>query len=275
MNPIKLPSNSLTQLQRALFKLIGSDAERYLNGQVSQDLKLATDTHAVYAIVANFKGKLDADCYIRRQGKDIFIDCSMDLKQSLFERLDRYIIADDAELIDVTDDYQIIHYIEPDSRPSGGWEINRFGQAGYDIFIETGNTLPVSNLKNEELERARISHRIPTWGAELDHDTLPPEAGLEDRAISYHKGCYTGQEVISRIRAAGKTNRHLVLLELSEKVEPMTPLLCEGASLEKPAGVITSYCCLDKKHIALAYRKRKYQDHTSFSANNAQANVID
>jgi folate-binding protein YgfZ len=263
MLPYLLPANSSTLLDRAIFKLTGADAERYLNGQCSQDVRLVSDQIALYAAVTNFKGKLDGDCYIRRHNGDILIDCPAELREALFQRLDRYIIADDAELTDITDVFDIVHTVEPVAPPEDSWSSNRFGQAGIDQLFTKG-AAPTTTLEFSELEKSRISHAIPLWGAELDNETLPPEASLEARAISYTKGCYTGQEVISRIRSAGKTNRHLVLLEIGDSMAVGSPLLCEGATEDKPAGVITSSCEIDGQQIALAYRKRKFQDITLF-----------
>lgn len=258
MQPFTLPADSTAVLDRALFKLTGADAARYLNGQCSQDVNLATESSAVYAVVSNFKGKMEGDCYLRRYQGDILIDAPAALREDLFMRLDRYLIADDAELTDVTDSFDLVHSISE----NGTWSVNRFGQDGSDSLVAKGSA--TSTLSMDDLEKARISHAIPAWGAELDNDTLAPEAGLEARAISYTKGCYTGQEVISRMRSSGKTNRHLVLLTLDKALPVGTPLLCEGATTEKPAGVITSVCEIDGQQIALAYRKRKFQDVTQF-----------
>ena len=177
-------------------------------------------------------------------------------------RLDRYIIADDAELSDITDSFDILHTIE--GKIKNSWSTQRFGQNGVDQLLAKGTAVDTT-LDAEEIKKSRISHKVPAWGAELDNETLPPEAALEQRAISYTKGCYTGQEVISRMRSAGKTNRHLVLLELECPMPIGSALLCEGATEEKPAGTITSICEIDGKQIALAYRKRKFQDQTAFT----------
>ncbi|MGJ8673258.1 CAF17-like 4Fe-4S cluster assembly/insertion protein YgfZ [Rubritalea sp.] len=271
MLPYELPADGSVLLDRAIFKLSGSDAQRYLNGQCTQDVSLATEKNAVYALVTNFKGKLDGDCFIRRHQSDLVIDCPVELREALFTRLDRYIIADDAELSDITEDYELLHTIG--EAPEAGWICNRFGQSGYDT-LHLKSKAPQSNLSHSEVEKSRISHAVPLWGAELNNNVLPPEAGLEARAISYTKGCYTGQEVISRMRSAGKTNRHLVLLELSSPENTGTPLLCDGASEAKPAGNMTSICNIDGKQIALAYRKRKYQDTQNFNIGKSQATIL-
>ncbi|SHJ99930.1 hypothetical protein SAMN02745181_2990 [Rubritalea squalenifaciens DSM 18772] len=274
MKPFTLTADSQFPIERAVFKLSGPDARQYLNGQISQDVSLATESKAPYAIVANFKGKMDGDLYVRQHGEDLLIDCDPSLREELFTRLDRYIIADDAELSDVSDEIQFTHIIEPSREIPGSWSCTRLGQYGVDVIRDCVPELEATPICEADAERARITHMIPKWGHELDNETLPPEAGLEERAISYTKGCYTGQEVISRMKSAGKTNRHLVLLKIDAKVHEGTPLITGNASTDKPAGVITSVCEIDGTHIALAYRKRKYQDSNTFTCGEANAEVI-
>ena len=67
-----------------------------------------------------------------------------------------------------------------------------------------------------ELERLRILARTPRWGRELDERVLPAEAGLDERAISFTKGCYPGQEPVARLRHRGHANRALRVLELED-----------------------------------------------------------
>jgi folate-binding protein YgfZ len=96
--------------------------------------------------------------------------------------------------------------------------------------------LGAGELAAEERELLRISEGVPRWGLDLAEDTIPVEAGLEERAISYTKGCYIGQEVISRIKSVGRVNHHLRRLRAS------VPMVI-GEKLEsggKSAGEITS-----------------------------------
>ena len=260
------PLNILQNLSdRAIFKVTGNDAERYLNGQVSQDVKLASESAAVYSIVANFKGKLEGDFFIRRHQGDLMIDTCESQRESLFSRLDKYLIADDAEIVDVSDEYHFCHVIGSCeyefSHPS--WQCNRYGVDGTDYLFLASENLPVAT-EESECEQLRISNRIPLWANELDGNTLPPEAGLESRAISYTKGCYTGQEVISRMKSAGKTNRHLV--GIRSEVEMITPLNLSVAVGDegKPAVVVTSACEIDGKWIGLGYRTRKAEAVSEF-----------
>lgn len=263
-----LPSSAVADLSdRAIFSISGPDALRYLNGQISQDVSLASSTEAVYSIVANFKGKLDGDCYVRKHEDAILIDCSADQRESLFARLDRYLIADDAELTDISDQYSLYHSLGDHSEASSSWKCDRYGVEGIDILLPKDESFSADITPHSEWEKLRISNSIPSWGHELTTDTLPPEAKLESRAISYTKGCYTGQEVISRMRSAGKTNRHLVSFKVDNTLE--TPCdIFSPENTEKPAGEIASICKIDDQLIGLGYRKRKFESLESFQTSN-------
>ncbi len=193
-------------IPRAIFRLSGPDAARYLQGQVTQDVQAITEARPTEACVTNHKGKLDAaPIFIFKEETDSYlIDAPLELRQSLFTRLDRYIIADDCALSDVTDTLSLLH------NEGGLPNPRRYGFAqGTDTFVPTEDA-PPSEIP-QSYEHQRIAAGIPTWGKELDENTLPPEAGLDAHAISYTKGCYIGQEVISRIKTVGKVPRRLWL----------------------------------------------------------------
>ena len=262
--PIHLPTEAIRDLSdRAIFRVTGADAERYLNGQVSQDVRLATEENAVYSIVANFKGKLEGDCYIRRHDGDIWLDTCASQRESLFARLDRYLIADDAEIIDETGNYKLYHQIGVITHDFPYWECNRYGEPGRDYLTPVTENLPLT-FKDTEWECLRITNMIPRWGYELTGDVLPPEAKLEERAISYTKGCYTGQEVISRMKSAGKTNRHLVQFEFDQEIEIPCELYISSDAEGKAGAEITSACEVEGKWIGLGYRTRKAEGSSVF-----------
>jgi folate-binding protein YgfZ len=105
----------------------------------------------------------------------------------------------------------------------------------------------------------RVEAGRPVFGTDMDEDTLPPEAGIEDRAIDHEKGCYTGQEVIVRIRDRGHVNRHLTRLELGDVPTPAAGTELRSADGSgKPVGRITSAVQSPKLGgvLALAYVAR-------------------
>ncbi len=252
-------------LKRAIFQLTGSDRVRYLNGQITQDVTLASTSQAVYSAITTAKGKMEGDLYVREYQESLLIDAPLCLRESLLERIDKYLIADDVTITDLTSSHSFIHqFSETPSPPenSASWQCNRYGIPGWDYLITQEQAARYPDAESSQLESLRIEHKIPLWGAELDPSILPPEAKLEDRAISYSKGCYIGQEVISRIRSAGKTNLALTSFRLSAAVTP--PCDFYVSEDPKPAGRITSCTELSGEHIALGYLKRKYSEQSEF-----------
>ena len=261
---------------RAIFRVTGNDAIRYINGQVSQDVNLASENTAVYSVVASFKGKMQGDLYLRLYKGELLIDTSEEQRESLLMRLDKYLIADDAEIEDVTGTFHLVHTIEKSRVDSAlaSWDCNRYGVPGEDHLYLKSDKLPLATEKFD-WDSLRISHKIALWGNELTEDTLPPEASLEDRAVSYTKGCYTGQEVISRIKSAGKTNRHLVGFKFDHNIATPLNLYIDKSAEGKPGATITSASINDSgNRIGLGYRTRKHQDTEVFYDSEGNAYTI-
>lgn len=231
-------------LDRTLFRLAGPDAARYLNGQLTNDVAALTPGTSLAACITNHKGKLDAaPVYVHRlkQPADTFlVDAPPGLREPLLARIDRYLIADDCTLDDVSDAFTVLHSLAPTDTPAGTVHTAtsiRFSTTGCDHIVPTTSAFPDPP---SSFELARVRTGIPAWGAELTAGTLPPEAGLDTFAISYAKGCYIGQEVISRIRSVGRVNRRLHhILGATQEIQPGTALVKTDAT-DKPAGTVTS-----------------------------------
>lgn len=228
---------------RAKWRLSGADRVRYLNGQVTNDVRTARADAALHACVTNLKGKIDGDLRIHAHGDSLLLDAPADLRETLGMRLEKYIIADDAVLDDVTEEWQIMHVMGNNGHSDGhAVQSDRYGLPGLDVWIPAGNPLPpipVLSLSAEDAESLRILQKVPAWPNELNGDVFPPEAGLEKTAMSFTKGCYIGQEILSRIKTTGKMPRELVAWEQVDTDEGIAP----GAALrlaEKEIGVITS-----------------------------------
>ncbi|MDH4475508.1 MAG: hypothetical protein QE274_03465 [Verrucomicrobiaceae bacterium] len=200
---------------RAKWLLTGEDRIRYLNGQVTQDVRRVTAEKAVYACVTDVKGRISGDVFVRVMvdGEGLLLDAEEGLREALMLRLDRYIVADDVEIQDVTDDWNLVHYFgEAVQGIEGGSLCERFGVGGRDVWTARGESVMSRDgfLSAEELEVLRVLNGVARYPFELNGEVFPPEAGLELRAIDYSKGCYIGQEVISRIRTSRKMPRELV-----------------------------------------------------------------
>ena len=256
---------------RVKLRMTGSDRLRFLNGQISNDLRKATARSAIQASVLNAKGKMNASIFISEDGDSFLIDTDQELREQLPARIDRYIIADDVQIEDVTDRFGIFHVSgEMTSIPfQVGRTVtaNRFGCPGRDLWFERtehegarqqlGTTLFL--CEGECAEVFRIEQGIPRWGHELTDQIIPTEANLEATSIDYSKGCYIGQEVISRIKMSGQVNKRLCgLVSLSGTALSGGMRLTSTEDKGKEIGWITSAARSPRleKEIALGYVKR-------------------
>lgn len=224
----------------------GPDTARFLNGQLTQDVRKAADgKSATFSCVTDAKGRLQFRVVITASHDGaIWVAVPEGLGESLEARLTRYLIADDVEATTSPAAIEIHHFTGgPIDAPLGTIAriIERFGEPGCDWWVPTGTIIdtPVGYeaCENEVLETLRITRGIPAWGREITEGILPPEARLENSDISYQKGCYIGQEVISRIKSAGKVNRLLTRFELDEPSgDPGTIIGADG----REVGIITS-----------------------------------
>ena len=243
---------------RAKWKLTGADRVRWLNGQVTNDVRAIQPGEAMYAAVTNAKGKMEGDVWIHATEDAFWLDADSSLAESLRARLERYMIADDVAIEDVTREGCLYHALEKIDQHAlqlegARWiQSRRWGEPGWDIWAPAARQMTgdasAHDLEMEEKiwELLRVERGVPRWGFEMDANTLPPEVGLDKTAVSYTKGCYIGQEVLARIHSIGRVNRVLCKLEAIEAErssgqEQGLPVLPESCfSEEKEAGRITS-----------------------------------
>jgi folate-binding protein YgfZ len=187
--------------------------------------------------------------------------------EALEARLTRYLIADDVEVLDLTGKFKLIHWIGPAGTAPEGVSANesdRFGITGVDWWVpaDFGLDLPDGAIafEGDDLEAFRIANAVPVWGRELREGILPPEAGLDATDVSYQKGCYIGQEVISRIKSAGKVNKRLTRMRFDAALPVESLQLVDAAGA--PAGELTSISPLAEGGVraALGYVKRGVEE---------------
>ena len=122
----------------------------------------------------------------------------------------------------------------------------------------------------EELELLRIQAGTPAWGKEIDDRVLPAEAGLTERAVSFTKGCYPGQEPVARLHYRGHANRGLRVLALAEVPELETEVVFEGKSV----GRITSAAANGEGAVALAYVRREVPEDAVLETGRSRATQL-
>jgi tRNA-modifying protein YgfZ len=258
--------------ERAKFRITGTDRLRFLNGQITNDLRKASETSSIEACILNAKGKTDAHIFVSALEQSFLVDAAADLRETIKVRLERYVIADDVQIEDVTDQFSLFHMLlqQPPARESGRIvSVRRFAEPGWDIWAEAVRhrallqelSLRWTLCDSDAAEVMRIEQGIPRWGRELTDGIIPIEANLEQRTIDYQKGCYIGQEVISRIKMSGQTNKRLCGLISVEDI-PLQPgmKLAPHSMAGKEVGWITSATRSEKigKEIAVGYVKRGF-----------------
>jgi folate-binding protein YgfZ len=240
----------LDRSERGKLALTGAGAKAFLGGQVSNDTEGLTPGHGVYAALLTPKGKMLADLRVLDCGDELWLDTERAGLQPLFDALRRGTIGHDAELHKRTLQQALFSLLGPRARDVAGADAAGLGTAEHDnarshlgLLVSTDLGVDVVCAAEDaervrgELERAgavpiepavaetrRIETGRPRYGIDLDDTVIPQEAGLNERAVSFTKGCYVGQETVARLHYRGKPNRHLRGLRLSGPVPAGTPL---------------------------------------------------
>ena len=277
---------------RSRFCLLGEAREKFLHGQVTNDILRLKYGEGTYAVLVTAKGKVESDLFIHKLQDELLLDFEPGLAQHVTERLSRYIIAEDVQIVDVAPFYNLLSvqgpkayellasttdFPLPEKRltftkaplPHGDFYIvrnDRFGVTGLDLFVPVDDTPAVSHnlaasvkpVGLKACEVSRIENRIPRFGIDFTIANIAPEA-VGDEAISYAKGCYIGQEVIARIRTYGQVAKALRLLHLPEELGKLPEFGEKLFKSGKEVGSITS-ATFSPKHrakVAIAYVRKE------------------
>jgi len=248
---------------RTLLRLTGADRLRFLNGQVTQDIKKLPPGHAVRSAITSSKGRLEADLHIAATPDSLLIETDFSLRESIRSRIEKFIVADDVTVEDISSSYTLAHFPTLTSPPSHTpadalyFLCPRFREPGIDLWIPSTSSWKPAASPLPDWEPLRIARGLPLWGVDVGPDTLPPEAGFESDAISSTKGCYIGQEVISRLRSVGHVNRHLCVIGTENATHPAG----NDCTMQDGSGIgkITSFTPLPDRtgQIALAMIRRE------------------
>jgi len=258
---------------RTKLRVTGADRVRFVNGQITNDVRKATDSVAIEACILSAKGKLNAHIFVAAAPDGFLVDADPDLRDALSARLERYVIADDVQIENVSDRLSIFHVLAPSAPNLQGAErvvaARRFAEPGWDVWVDSAlHDAALQELSSSfsfvdaaSAEVFRIEQGIPRWGRELTEEIIPVEANLEERAIDYEKGCYIGQEVISRIKMSGQTNKRLCgLVSLTGAPLSVGMKITVPVEKDKEVGWITSSVQSERlgKEIALGFVKRGF-----------------
>jgi folate-binding protein YgfZ len=226
----------LDRSARGKLRLSGAEAADYLQGQVTNDVVALTPGTGLYAALLNHKGKMLADMRILRGEDFIWIDTEPEALPVLARNVSMYSIGRDVRHADVSSIRSILSLIGPEARsvlddpPPAEEHAFTHGEHGLYVATDLGvdvicasadaaavrEALGVEPVAEEAAECLRIESGRPRFLYDVGTETIPQEAGLNDRAVSFTKGCYVGQETVARLHYRGKPNRHLRGLRLSE-----------------------------------------------------------
>jgi folate-binding protein YgfZ len=210
--------------------LRGAEAPDFLQGQVTNDVEGLAPGTGCYALLLSHKGKVRADMRILRGADWIWIDCPKGALPVLDHMIRTYGIGRDIQPEDVTGERRILSLIGPGARDAAGVDVpgeeHSFVETGDGLYVATDlgvDVIPhgaeldlgVQQVAEEAAECLRVESGRPRLGIDFDSDTIPQEAGLNERAVNFEKGCYVGQETVARLHYKGKPNRHLRGLRLS------------------------------------------------------------
>jgi glycine cleavage system T protein len=282
---------------RGLLQLTGADRFSFLQGMLSNDLLALKPFAGHYSTVLNQQGKVLADVRVLCAMNSLYLDFWESLKDKIVAHLNRYLVADEVEIADRSEEHAMLSLQGPQAealllRLAGPAELPKLiahhaminadgasicvvrashtGEEGFDLIIpkaalvnvaqrltDIGKQFSAAWIGQEALDTLRIEAGIPRYGTDFTEDNLLLETGLDDH-VSFTKGCYLGQEIVERVRSRGHVNKRL------------SGLLIDGAIparhgdpirvYEKPVGMITSsvYSPRLKRAIALGFIHRDH-----------------
>lgn len=262
---------------RGKLRMTGADRQRFLHRVVTNDVEQLEAGVGVYACMLTPQGKIISDMTVHVREDDLLIDVEPGMAEVLRDTLDRYALMDDVEIADVTAQYGLIgvsgrraddciqHLAGPLAPlpPGAHAEIelsgvhatvartHRTGELDYDIYVSAesadeiwkallagvGDGVPCVPIGYETLEVLRVEAGIPRCTAELDDRIIPNEA-VKERAVSFTKGCYIGQEPVVMMEHRGRPNRLLSGLVIEGETLPEHNALIRKDG--KDAGWITT-----------------------------------
>jgi len=284
---------------RGKLRLSGKDHLKFLQGMLSNDVMKLEEAKGMYATVLTVKGRMISDMRVYRERESVLLDLEPGLNEKLSQLLTKFRLSYKADIDDITESTGLLSIQGPQSgkllellleekipqmeeynftqKEFAGHDltiikVNRTGEEGYDIYLDNdgleviwgtlmkkGEKLNIKPFAYNALNTLRIEAGIPLYGADMDENNIPIEAGLWN-ALDFEKGCYIGQEVVARIKWRGHVNWHLTGFQSEGELAPQ--IGGEIFSGERKIGRITSSTFSPglNKPLSLGYIRREYKD---------------
>ena len=282
---------------RAYLDFTGPDRVRYLNAILTNNLKDVAVGHGVVSLFLSAQGQIQAEIETYGYGERIFAISFQSIRERLIAAIEKYIIMDDVTLIDNTDNFSSLALEGPRAADCllalGGPDISQFaeletrdlslcgcpsriirrspgGVASVDVVVprqyagQLGMILAAVAAQHgggpagyTALNALRLEQGIPWFSYDFGEKQIPHEAGLQESHISYAKGCYTGQEIVERVRSRGHVNRMRVLLKVEAADAPATGTTLFGDGKEIGHLTRSAFSPVLNSAIAMAYVRRE------------------
>ena len=228
---------------RGKLRAVGPDALDFLQGQLTNDVEALAAGSGCYAALLDRKGHMQSDMRVLRlDAGEVWLDTEAAGMAAVLRHLDTYRIGREVELVDETGERAILSVIGPGAgdatgaSPLGPEHAQRpvelagheclavATDLGIDLICAADAAGAVTDavvaggagtVSEDAAEILRVESGRPRFGHEMSAETIPQEAGINERAVSFTKGCYIGQETVARLHYRGKPNRHLRGLRLA------------------------------------------------------------
>ena len=306
----------LDRTHRGRIVVSGTERRSYLQGLLTNDVLALLPGQGCYTAYLTAQGRMIADLYAYELGDVLLLTLTGAVTGRVMAMLDQFIFSEDVQLGDVSGTFAQIGVVGPDAAAAvgaivngvpvetlrgmaehgnarGAWaggavivtRIADAGEPGFDLFVDAAQAGALKaallaagavELDETAAEAVRIEAGIPLFGRDMDEETIPLEAGIESRAISFTKGCYVGQEVIIRVlhRGHGRVARKLIGLTVDGDRAPDDGAVIRSGDRE--IGHVTSAAISPalQRPIALAYLHRDFlEPGTSVTAGDQTATV--
>jgi tRNA-modifying protein YgfZ len=258
----------LDRSERGKLALSGSETKTFLQGQVGNDVESLSSGEGCYAAFLTPKGKMLGDLRVLDAGDELLLDTERGALQELFNMIRHFRIGYDVELHKRTVERGLVSLIGPTATEVAGvpdlpaaehahqpLELGGIAarairtDVGVDLLCRSEDTEALIGVlaergaepvADEIAECLRIERGRPRYGLDLDDSVIPQEAGLNDRAVSFTKGCYVGQETVARLFYRGKPNRHLRGLRLTAPAAPGAEVVLGERSVGRLTSTLVS-----------------------------------
>jgi tRNA-modifying protein YgfZ len=256
------------RLERGWINVAGADAAEYLQGQLTNDIEALPPGGGAYSALLDRKGRMQADMRVLRLSDDeLLIETEPEARDACARHLTMYSVGREVTVTSLAETPAVISVVGPaaasltglpplrtendhDLGDLGGLAVRVVRTAwGLDLIaapehaegleraLEERGVAPVSA---DALEILRVEGGRPRFGREMTQETIPQEAGINDRAVSFTKGCYIGQEPVARMYHRGRPNRRLRGLKMSAPMSPGEPVISGDKEVGRLATSVTS-----------------------------------